>query len=216
MRLYTVVLSVVLHAAIVVVLIIVPLYAMDALPGARRAIAFVPVSAAELPDVPPPPPRGGNPSSAQDVSPTAAPTVAPAHIAAEATPPSVGLPDEGPGYPGGMPDGVPVPDVPVVLPPPPPTTPLRQGGNIRPPQKTNHVAPVYPPLAQSARKEGVVILDAVIGEDGRVKDVRVLRSIPLLDQAAIDAVRQWRFTPTLLNGQAVPIVMTVTVAFQLK
>jgi protein TonB len=62
----------------------------------------------------------------------------------------------------------------------------------------------------------MVILEAVIAEDGRVRDVRVLRSIQLLDQAAIDAVRQWRFTPTLLNGVPVPIVMTVTVNFELQ
>ena len=64
--------------------------------------------------------------------------------------------------------------------------------------------------------QGIVILEAVISETGRVRDVRVLRSIPLLDNAAIDAVRQWQFTPTLLNGQPVPIVMTVTVSFELK
>jgi periplasmic protein TonB len=62
----------------------------------------------------------------------------------------------------------------------------------------------------------VVILEAVIGEDGEVRDVRVLRSIPLLDQAAIDAVQQWTFTPTLLNGERIPIVMTVTVMFTLS
>jgi protein TonB len=61
-----------------------------------------------------------------------------------------------------------------------------------------------------------VILEAVIGEDGRVRDVRVLRSIPLLDTAAIEAVRQWVFSPTSLNGEPVPVVMTVTVAFELK
>jgi protein TonB len=68
----------------------------------------------------------------------------------------------------------------------------------------------------AAGKDGIVILEAVIAENGTVRDVRVLRSIPLLDQAAVDAVRQWQFTPTLLNGQPVPIVMTVTVNFQLR
>ena len=84
------------------------------------------------------------------------------------------------------------------------------------PTKTRHVAPLYPPVALAARREGIVILEAVIAEDGSVRDVRVLRPVALLDQAAIDAVRQWRFTPTLLNGEAVPIVMTVTVNFQLR
>jgi len=77
------------------------------------------------------------------------------------------------------------------------------------------VSPRYPPTAQAARVEGMVVLDAVIDATGRVNDVRVTRSIPLLDQAAIDAVRQWRFTPTLLNGEPVSILLTVTVRFTL-
>lgn len=93
--------------------------------------------------------------------------------------------------------------------------PVRVGGNIQAPVKTRHVTPEYPPLAQSARVQGVVILEAVIDPDGRVEDARVLRSIPLLDQAAVDAVRQWEFTPTMLNGQRVPVIMTVTVQFTL-
>ena len=59
-------------------------------------------------------------------------------------------------------------------------------------------------------------LEAVIGPDGRVTDVKVLRSVPLLDEAALNAVRQWTYTPTLLNGLAVPVIMTVTVNFQLR
>jgi TonB family protein len=62
----------------------------------------------------------------------------------------------------------------------------------------------------------VVILEAIVGEDGKVRSARVLRSIPELDQAAITAVQQWEYTPTLLNGVAVPIVMTVTVNFGLQ
>ena len=62
----------------------------------------------------------------------------------------------------------------------------------------------------------VIAACAVIGEDGGVRDVRVLRSIPLLDAAAVEAVRQWGFTPTLLNGEPVPVVMTITVAFRLN
>jgi len=63
--------------------------------------------------------------------------------------------------------------------------------------------------------QGVVILEALLGPDGNVQDARILRSIPLLDQAAIDAVKQWEFTPTLLNGTPVPVIMTVTVQFSL-
>jgi protein TonB len=106
-----------------------------------------------------------------------------------------------------------VPDEP---PPPPPAEPVRVGGNIQPPQKTRDVPPVYPAIAQSARVGGVAIIEAVIGSDGRVQEARVLRSIPLLDQAALDAVRQWEYTPTTLNGVAVPVIMTVTVNFQIS
>ena len=78
------------------------------------------------------------------------------------------------------------------------------------------VAPAYPAIARAAHVEGVIILEVVIAADGSVTDVRILRSIPLLDAAATEAVRQWRFSPTLLNGEPVPIVMTVTVAFRLR
>jgi len=84
------------------------------------------------------------------------------------------------------------------------------------PRKIVDVAPVYPALAQQVRKEGVVILETVIDANGGVESVRVLRSVAMLDQAAVDAVRQWRFTPAMLNGQAVPVVMTVTVNFTLQ
>jgi protein TonB len=63
---------------------------------------------------------------------------------------------------------------------------------------------------------GIVIIEATIGKDGSVRDARVLRSVPLLDQAALDAVRQWRFTPTLLNNEPVEVIMTVTVNFTLN
>lgn len=93
--------------------------------------------------------------------------------------------------------------------------PVRVGGSVRAPMQTRKVNPVYPAIAQSARVQGVVILEALIDEQGRVANARVLRSIPLLDQAAIDAVRQWEYVPTLLNGAAVPVIMTVTVQFTL-
>ena len=104
----------------------------------------------------------------------------------------------------------------VAAPPPPPPAPVRVGGNIRPPTKTKDVKPTYPAIAQSARVQGVVIIEATIGPNGAVQEAKVLRSIPLLDQAALDAVRQWQFTPTLLNGVPVPVIMTVTVNFTLQ
>jgi protein TonB len=93
---------------------------------------------------------------------------------------------------------------------------VRVGGKVRPPTKTKDVAPVYPAAAKSARIAGVVIIEATIGADGKVIDTKVLRSVPMLDQAALDAVRQWEYTPTLLNGAPVPVVVTVTVNFKLQ
>jgi len=114
-------------------------------------------------------------------------------------------------------------------PPPPPPPPsgrdtappwadgaIRVGGSILQPTKTKHVSPTYPQIAQDSKVQGVVILDALIGVEGKVTNARVLRSVPLLDQAALDAVMQWEFTPTRLNGQLVPVMMTVTVQFTLS
>jgi periplasmic protein TonB len=93
---------------------------------------------------------------------------------------------------------------------------VRVGGNIKPPTKVKDVKPEYPAIARSARVQGVVIIEAVIGPNGNVEETKVLRSIPLLDAAALDAVKQWTFTPTLLNGVPVPVIMTVTVNFALQ
>jgi protein TonB len=90
------------------------------------------------------------------------------------------------------------------------------GGAIKQPQPVNQTAPVYPPAARRARVEGIVILECTISAAGRVLDVKVLRSIPLLDDAAIEAVKQWLFAPTLLDGVPVPVLATVTVSFSLK
>jgi TonB family protein len=91
--------------------------------------------------------------------------------------------------------------------------PVRIGGQIRAPKKIKDVKPVYPAIAQSARVAGAVTIEATIGADGKVIDAKVVRSIPLLDQAALDAVRQWEYTPTLLNGVPVPVLVTVTINF---
>jgi protein TonB len=93
---------------------------------------------------------------------------------------------------------------------------VRVGGDIKEPKKIRHVAPVYPEVAQNAKVQGVVILEALVDHNGGVADARVLRSVPLLDQAALDAVMQWKFTPTLLNGNPVSVLMTVTVNFTLN
>ena len=93
---------------------------------------------------------------------------------------------------------------------------MRVGGAIAPPQKTKDARPTYPLDAQEARVQGVVILEIVIAPNGKVRDARVLRSVPMLDQAALTAVRKWEFRPTLVNGVAAPVVMTSTVAFTLR
>ena len=94
--------------------------------------------------------------------------------------------------------------------------PHRIGGVIKAPEKIRDVKPVYPPIAQSAKIQGVVIIEALLAPDGTVVVARVLRSIPLLDEAALDAVRQWVFTPPLVDGTPQAVVMTVTVNFRLE
>ena len=94
-------------------------------------------------------------------------------------------------------------------------SPVRVGGTIKQPAQTKRVNPPYPPEAQAKNVQGVVIMEATVGTDGKVLDVRILRSIPLLDQAALDAVRQWEYAPTVVNGIPVPVVMTVTLNFTL-
>jgi len=99
-----------------------------------------------------------------------------------------------------------------------PAAPVRVGGNVRAPLKEVDVRPVYPPAMRQAGLTGVVPIEAIIGRDGSVSSVRVLSAQvhPDLAIAAADAVRQWRFTPTLLNGVAVEVVMTVSVGFDLE
>lgn len=94
--------------------------------------------------------------------------------------------------------------------------PLRVGGDVKAPQLTNRVEPSYPEAARKARMEGVVILEAIITASGSVEDVKVLKSMnPLLDAAASRAVSQWRYRPATLNGRAVRVYLTVTVTFNL-
>jgi protein TonB len=156
------------------------------------------------------------------VNPTAAPYEAPQGIA-----PEPDIPADAPGAEGaidlgivsGPPVGLNLGAAPPPPPPPvvrPPDQPYPVGGRIDAPRRVTYVPPVYPEIARRNRVEGIVLIQAIIGPDGEVRDVRVLRSVALLDQAALEAVRQWRYTPPLLNGVPVPVIMTVTVSFQLK
>jgi len=151
-------------------------------------------------------------------------------------PPDPGLPDPAPETQRFFEESAPVPPPP---PPPPPPAPrvgrdrpegvperpapprsatgaVRVGGQIREPRRLHHVSPAYPDIAKQARVQGIVILECEITAEGDVGRVTVLRGIPLLDEAAIEAVRQWRYAPTLLQGQPVPVIMTVTVNFRLS
>ncbi len=94
--------------------------------------------------------------------------------------------------------------------------PVRPGGNIQPPRRIVSVAPVYPAIAQQARVEGTVEIEALIGEDGKVRNAKVISGKAMLTDAALTAVRQWVFTPTRLNGEPVAVIMTVTVVFILQ
>jgi protein TonB len=213
---YTFALSLVAHSLLIGAAIVAPIVATGDLPEPPRSSAFVLVTA-EAPDIPPPAPRriAGEAAS----SPAAVPVVAPVGIHPEVVVERErdGLIADVVAGDAALPEGAIAADGPIAPPPPrAPQAPVRPGGNLRPPEKVHHVVPAYPSIARSARVSGTVILEAVIAEDGRVQDVRVLRSIPLLDDAAADAVRQWRFTPTLLNGQPVRVLMTVTVSFALN
>ena len=107
-------------------------------------------------------------------------------------------------------------------PPPPPvslatTGALRVGGDVRQPKQVTRVEPVYPEDAKAAGVSGLVILEVLLDKDGRVKQATVLRHVlPSIDQAALNAVRQWTYSPTLLNGVPVEVAFTVTLNFTLS
>jgi protein TonB len=146
----------------------------------------------------------------------AAPVVAPTGITPESGHERSG--DPGGGVVGGV-DGVTgvhsIGTIAPPAPPPAPNKPVRLHSGMTAPRKVVDVPPNYPELALRTRKDGIVIVEATIDERGNVIAAHVLRSAPLLDEAALAAVRQWKFTPAVLNGEPVPVVMTVTVNFQL-
>lgn len=219
MRTRTFVFSFVVHAVVVGAAMVTRLLAATDWPVPPHNTMFATVSA-EVPEVQPPPVQTTRTTPAPAISNDAVPLREPDSIAPELFVPF----DTAPagtdtiigafGDSGGEPLAIAPP--PPALRPPAPLPPMRVGGVVRPPQKVHHVTPSYPPIAQAARISGVVTLEALIAEDGSVREVKVLRSVPLLDAAAADAVRQWRFTPTLLNGVPVQVIMSVTVSFALN
>jgi protein TonB len=221
-----------LHAAGLVAVIVVPVFLAEELPSPAAGVGkvfFVPTAMA--PPLPPPPParRAAEPAPRKDVAPArpvsfSAPVAARAEIKPEdvidPAPPLAPAMHVDEGVPGGIDEGVPGGIVGGVLQPASDTEPLprthaRAGVDVKEPRKVKNVAPVYPELAARGKVEGVVLLEVSIRPDGRVDDVRVLRSIPLLDAAAVQAARQWIFTPTLLGGVPVSVTMTVSVRFNL-
>lgn len=103
-------------------------------------------------------------------------------------------------------DGIPMPS-------PPPGVPLRIGGSVAEPRRTRHVSAVYPQAARSTRQSGAVYVEFVVDQTGTVNSAKVLKSWPPFDAAALAAVRQWRYEPTILGGAAVPVIMTAVVGF---
>src|SRR5271166_1831512 len=185
--------------------------------------------------LPPPPPAGGNPANfqapklASTYIPTSTGITAPVHKTQEAPPTPVGTTGGVVGgVPGGMVGGVPggvftgmlnsAPSVPVLTksPVPTPVKRMRIASQVAEANLIHDVPPQYPPEAGRARVEGTVVLMAVIGKDGTVKDVRIESGLPILAQAAIDAVKQWRYRPYLLNGEPVEVDSRITINFTLS
>jgi len=210
--------SLVMHLVVILLVFVLPITAAYQLPGVYTSLP--PVVLASVAKVPPAPVEETRAAAA--TSAPSVPVAPPEGIQPEVERPAPSLASA----PGGLPvggSGAPFMGVTgsttitIPLPPEPqPPAPRRPGGDIRYPERLIYVAPMYPPAAQAARIEGIVILEATIDAQGFVQNVSVLRSIPLLDRAAIDAVRQWRYTPTRLNGVAIPIFMTVSVRFAIK
>jgi len=238
----TVVLSVAVHSCIVGALIVVPLFQLQVLPQIQTDPPLPPFRISREPIRIVTTDRPGSsgshaPSSTRSLTaPPAIPTTieftpveqpditstrdfaSSSGARSEGSP--IGLPTGDPGLPILPPPDKPLPP-PLPPAPPPPVQPVykgpqRVGGDVQQANLLEHPNPVYPRLAALARVQGVVILEAVITREGSVDSVRAVSGHPLLVQAAIDAVRQWRYRPTLLNGQPVDVITTVTVNFTLQ
>jgi periplasmic protein TonB len=211
--------SMAVHVAVLLAVVVIPLLATDVLPTVRVGEMVFEVSLPKLPSAPPAP-VARRPLPLPVANPNAAPVVPPTGVGRELPTPSL-PPDAAPTDENGVitsdvPPGLTAAAITDAPPAPRPVAPVRVHTLLRPPVRLHDVAPVYPELARAARVEGVVIIEAIISTSGSVMEARILRSVALLDQAAIAAVRQWRYTPSLLNGVPVPVVMTVTVRFTLK
>ena len=223
---WTVFISMAVQVVFLAILILIPLIYTEALPKTLMSSILL----APPPPPPPPPP----PAAVQvirkpvqhlmDAGKLVTPKAIPKDlkvIKEEAEPPDMG------GMAGGVPGGVAGGSSSGVLggiiggagiaPPPPKATPKRVtvGGNVQAARLVNRVQPLYPPLARQTRISGTVKLHAIIGKNGAVEQLQVVSGHPLLVQSALDAVRQWRYQPTLLNGDPVEVDTEIDVIFSL-
>ena len=220
----TVMMSFVIQSVIVFVLILIPLIYTEALPS-RELMTFL-----MAPPPPPPPPPPPAPAAVrvaprviqrpqEMVQPKAIPKQV-ARIVEDPLPPPgpvggvVGGIDPGfTGAAGGVLGGI--IDAPPPPPPPPPPERVRVGGQVQAANLINSPRPAYPALARQARIQGKVLLEAVISKEGTIEELKVVSGHPLLIQSALDAVKQWRYRPTMLNGVSVEVVTTIEVNFTL-
>ncbi len=226
---WTVVVSMLFQVAFLGILILIPLIYTEALPKTMMATMLT------APPPPPPPPPPPAVAQVVHVKPQAHLMDAGKLMQPKVIPKEVKIikedaePDVATGMTGGVPGGVAGGSMGGVLggviggmgaapPPPKPhqTGPLRVGGNVQAARIVNRVQPVYPPLARQTRISGTVRLHAIIGKDGAITSLEVMSGHPLLQQAALDAVRQWRYQPTLLNGEPVDVDTTIDVIFSLN
>ena len=226
---WTIVLSTTVQILILGIMILIPLIYTEALPKQLLTTLLV----APPPPPPPPPPAAPIQKVVRHVArlieagKLVAPKAIPKQIAMikeEEMPPEVTNVGVG-GVPGGVPGGQAggvlggiLGGIGSSVPPPPKEAPkrIRVGGNVQQAKLLNKPTPIYPPLAKQARIQGTVHLQAIIAKDGAVTQLEVLSGHPLLVQTALDAVRQWRYQPTLLNGEPVEVVTTIDVVFTLN
>ncbi len=223
--------SMALHAILVVTVVIVPTLLYEAIPEPGAAVKAFFSTPLEIAPPPPPPPPPAPAAAARVVraAPVEPRALDPGAFVAPIDVPDQIRPEEGPdlgvdgGVPGGVEGGVPGGVVGGVvggllgsLAPPTPVKVVRIGGQIVAPKLVRKVQPEYPAIATQGRISGIVILEAQVDVNGRVKKATVLRGHPLFDEAAVTAVLQWRYKPLLLNGEPTEFILTVTVLFNLS
>ena len=215
--------SMTIQILVIGVMILVPLLYTEALPTQ----AFVSWVAAPPPPPPPPPapkvaPRVVKKVSLMEAGKLRAPSKIPERIAIIREEEMPNMPGVVGGVPGGIASGQlggviggVIGSIPA---PPPPEQPkrIRVSSGVQEAKKIRQILPLYPPLAKQARIQGVVKLEAIIGKDGMVQNLTVIQGHPLLVQAALDAVQQWRYEPTLLNNEPVEVVTYIDVIFRLN